>query len=194
MLNFKSRLLRSVAILIVFFVTYSTFAVPPANIILQYNFKTQLVTPSFTKKYTAYFLVEYNTETGIYGAGKAVWYNKKSKTYNIDDLNTIFTFNASENIIIAHASDSVLLGTQKNITIKGNDSGPFSVDLKYVAVSLKGNICNYNDMNDCGYTKNASLKLDKKIIKHYLENANYSMDQAITHIRRYMANKGYTEN
>lgn len=174
----------------------SRVAAQATTIILQYKYATSYDSPAGLQKQLGYLLVETDTD-GVYSAGSGpvfCVYDPKTKTAEMAYWNLTWNHDAGRSLVTARATGVLFNGKTKAVTFKGQYGGftPFSFTLWHAAPSMQGQELNYVSADHWYVTRKSTLKLDKARTKHYIEEGDDTMAEAVAHLTRWLEDKGYT--
>jgi hypothetical protein len=176
----------------------SRAAAQATTIILQYKYATSYDSPAGLQKQLGYLLVETDTD-GVYSAGSGpvlCTYDSKAKVAWVVAWNLTLNHDAGRSLVTARTTGVLFNGKTKAVTLKGQYGGftPFSFPLQHVAPSMQGQELNYVSPDQWYVTRKTTLKLDKARTKHYIEEGDDTMAEAVAHLTRWLEDKGYTVN
>jgi len=176
----------------------SRAAAQATTIILQYKYATSYDSPAGLQKQLGYLLVETDTD-GVYSAGSGpvfCSYDSKAKVAWVVAWNLTLAHDAGRALVTARTVGVLFNGKAAAVNLAGKYGGftPFSFSLQHVAPSMQGQELNYVSADQWYVTRKSALKLDKARTKHYIEEGEDTMGEAVAHLIRWLEDKGYTVN
>ncbi len=176
----------------------SRAAAQATTIILQYKYATSYDSEDGPGKQVGYLLVETDTD-GNYSADSGpvfCSYDSKAKVAWVVPWNLTFAHDVGRALVTARTTGVLFGGKTKALTLSGKYGGftPFSFTLQHVAPSIQGQEMNYASADNWFVTRKTTLKLDKARTKHFIEEGDDTMAEAVAHLIRWLEDKGYTVN